>query len=195
MKSPKIHPEWPASAPPASRMKTARRWMKRDKALTDATTVSLDQWRAARAAAANKVVLDDDEDPARWRDAGRDDLAARPYVRRQRGRSLLVPYENGDCPHLQATRGIYLLRPDNLPRVPSRGASRALSARLEDGVDVARGQGAALTWNSTRRLRARPSAVLFDPDRAVGADAHGREPRLGDAVPHEVGADHLRPPP
>lgn len=136
VKSPKVHPEGLASAPLSEGMKTlARRWMKRDKALPGATTeVSLDCMACGACCRRNKVLLDDD-DFARWRDAGREDLGAPPFVRRQRGRSLLVLHANGDCLHLRGNAcGIYPLRPDNCRAFPA-GCEPCLSARLEDGVD------------------------------------------------------------
>lgn len=111
-----------------------RRWLKRDRPLPGATTdVHLDCLTCGACCRRNKVILDDD-DFARWKDAGRTDLGARPYVRRERGRSLLVLRDDGDCLHLANNMcGIYTLRPDNCRAFPA-GCEPCLSARIEDGV-------------------------------------------------------------
>lgn len=112
----------------------ARRWMKRDKAIETSTTEErLDCVACGACCRKNKVILEDD-DFARWRAAGREDLGEKPFVRRQRGRRLLVLLDNGDCQHLRGNLcGIYELRPDNCRAFPA-GSEPCLSARLEDGV-------------------------------------------------------------
>lgn len=111
-----------------------RRWLKRDRPLPGATTEErLDCTTCGACCRHNKVILDDD-DFARWRDAGREDLGARPFVRRDHGRSLLVLRDDGDCHHLRGNMcGIYALRPDNCRAFPA-GCEPCLSARIEDGV-------------------------------------------------------------
>jgi uncharacterized protein len=73
------------------------------------------------------------EDLARWKAAGRHDLAGRGYVKRARdGKVTLRFAESGRCQHLQSDRrcGIYELRPDNC-RAFVVGSEACLSARDE----------------------------------------------------------------
>lgn len=111
-----------------------RRWLKRDRGHEGATTeVRLDCTACGACCRRNRVVLEDD-DFARWKKAGREDLGLRPNVRRHRGRSLVVLRDDGDCIHLRGNLcGIYALRPDNCRAFPA-GCEPCLSARLEDGV-------------------------------------------------------------
>lgn len=111
-----------------------RRWLKRDKGIeAGRTEVALDCVACGACCRKNKVILED-EDFDRWRDVGREELGERPYVRRQRGRRLLVLLDNGDCQHLRGNLcGIYDLRPDNCRAFPA-GSEPCLSTRLEDGV-------------------------------------------------------------
>ena len=83
----------------------------------------------------NRVVLED-EDIARWTDAGRDDLGSSRYVRRVRGGRRLRVLPGGDCVHLGGNDcGIYALRPDNCRAFPA-GSEGCLGARAEAGLDV-----------------------------------------------------------
>ena len=139
VRAPKVITEGPsaglASAKLSESMRVlARRWMKRDRDLPHPTTDErLDCTTCGACCRKNKVLLDDD-DFARWRAAGRDALGQRPFVRRVRGRALLVLDADGDCLHLRDNRcGIYALRPDNCRAFPA-GCEPCLSARLEDGV-------------------------------------------------------------
>lgn len=111
-----------------------RRWLKRDRAVTSPTVGEpLDCMACGACCRKNKVILEED-DLARWRDVGRPELGERPYVKRHRGRRLLVLRDDGDCQHLTDNAcGIYLIRPDNCRAFPA-GSEPCLSSRLEDGV-------------------------------------------------------------
>ncbi|AUX25085.1 hypothetical protein SOCEGT47_056280 [Sorangium cellulosum] len=78
------------------------------------------------------VVLDGD-DLARWRGAGRGDLAGRAYVRRARDGKITLRFAaSGRCQHLgdDLRCAIYELRPDNC-RAFVVGSEACLSAREE----------------------------------------------------------------
>lgn len=91
----------------------------------------------------NEVTLFPD-DVARFRDAGRGELARPPYARRQRdGRVLLTLLANGRCRHLRRDNAcrIYAIRPFPCREFPM-GSECCLSARaqvlgLHDGAEPA----------------------------------------------------------
>lgn len=139
VRAPRVITEGPSAGLAAANLTESmrglvRRWTKRDKGFAGATTEErLDCMACGACCRRNKVVLDDD-DFARWRDAGRPELGERPYVRRAKQKSLLVLRDDGDCLHLQGNAcGIYPLRPDNCRAFPV-GCEPCLSARLEDGI-------------------------------------------------------------
>ncbi len=116
---------------PARLRDLVTRWCERDSAVaTDTLTEVLDCRACAACCRRNRVVLEA-PDLARWRDAGRKDLTAHPYVRTARGTTLLRVLRGGDCMHLRGNDcGIYALRPDNCRDFPA-GSEPCLGARDE----------------------------------------------------------------
>ncbi|MCL2450901.1 MAG: YkgJ family cysteine cluster protein, partial [Polyangiaceae bacterium] len=80
----------------------------------------------------NRVVLDDD-DVARFEQAGRGELARRPYTKRDSGQIVLVLRRDKDCRHLGADNkcAIYALRPSACSTFPV-GSECCLSSREEE---------------------------------------------------------------
>jgi hypothetical protein len=80
----------------------------------------------------NRVVLDE-KDVARFEDAGRGELARRPYAKRDDGQIVLVLRRDKDCRHLAKDNkcGIYALRPSACSTFPV-GSECCLSAREEE---------------------------------------------------------------
>lgn len=83
----------------------------------------------------NHVVLAE-EDLARWRDAGREELCDTGFTKIVRGRLTLRSKRNGDCVHLVANDcGIYALRPSNCAAFPM-GSEGCLGAREAAGFSL-----------------------------------------------------------
>jgi hypothetical protein len=107
-------------------------WCERDSKWPGATReIELDCVACSACCRANRVVLDDD-DFARWRAAGRDDLRGRAYTRTSKGAVVLRLKADKTCVHLNGTLcGIYTLRPDNCSLFPA-GSEPCLQSRLEE---------------------------------------------------------------
>jgi Fe-S-cluster containining protein len=108
-------------------------WCERDSVHEGATREVLLDCTSCAACCHDANVLLDGGDLARWRRAGRKDLAGRNYVRRARDGKITLRFaESGRCQHLQGDRrcGIYELRPDNC-RAFVEGSEACLSAREE----------------------------------------------------------------
>jgi uncharacterized protein len=107
--------------------------------------IDLDCLTCAACCRENDVELDD-ADIARFRHAGREELASPPYARRKDGRLMLVLRRDKRCKHLLDDNrcGIYAFRPDACRTFPV-GSECCLSSREEvlDIVDGARPDGGA----------------------------------------------------
>jgi Fe-S-cluster containining protein len=81
-------------------------------------------------------VLLDDEDLGRWREAGRKDLLARSYLKREDGKVFLRFLANGRCQNLKRDNkcAIYPIRPDNCAAFVV-GSEACLAAR-EDTLEL-----------------------------------------------------------
>jgi Fe-S-cluster containining protein len=118
-------------------------WCERDSVHEGATREVTFDCVTCAACCHDADVLLSKEDLARWKAAGRQDLAGRSYVKRARdGKVTLRFAESGRCQHLLADRrcGIYELRPDNC-RAFVVGSEACLSARdetlgLRDGAEA-----------------------------------------------------------
>lgn len=110
-------------------------WCERDSTSPDSTLVlTLDCRACAMCCRNNRVILDED-DLARWRDAGRDDLLSKTYLRRSNGKLVLKLLPDGDCMHLVGNDcGIYAVRPFNCSVFPA-ASEGCLSARRDAGLD------------------------------------------------------------
>ena len=102
-------------------------------------TIELDCLECGACCHDANVILDED-DFARWRDAGRKDLFNKAYLKRKDGRVTLRFLETGNCRNLGADLkcGIYEVRPDNC-RAFVVGSECCLAARedtlsLRDGL-------------------------------------------------------------
>lgn len=108
-------------------------WCERD-SMYEASSreVSFDCLECGACCTKNRVVLDDD-DFARFREAGRDELQRKPWVRTVKGVKLMSLEPNGRCVHLHNDNkcGIYEMRPDNCRWFPV-GTEPCLIARREE---------------------------------------------------------------
>lgn len=119
-----------------SRRDQVKDWCERD-AVHPTSTVAIDYdcRQCAMCCRENRVVLED-EDFARWHEAGRDDLASPALIRTVRGKKLLRLLKGGDCMQLRGNDcGIYEVRPFNC-RVFPMGCEGCLSARVEAGLPL-----------------------------------------------------------
>lgn len=107
-------------------------WCERDSRWPGATReIELDCMDCAACCTRNRVLLDED-DFARWRAAGREDLLGKAYVRKDKGKVVLRLRPDGTCVHLQDKLcGIYALRPDNCSAFPA-GSEPCLQSRLDE---------------------------------------------------------------
>lgn len=112
---------------------TLESWCERDSAFAGATRrIVLDCVACAACCTKNRVVLYD-EDFARWKAAGRDDLRGKAYTRTDKGEVVLkLRKSDGGCVHLNGTLcGIYTMRPDNCSMFPA-GSEPCLTSREEE---------------------------------------------------------------
>jgi Fe-S-cluster containining protein len=111
-----------------------RERVERDSVIAGATTpMLLDCLACASCCKANEVVLEK-RDVARFRRAGRPELARKPYTRRERdGRVVLVLRRDERCQHLGRDNkcGIYAIRPDACSTFPA-GSEGCLYSREEE---------------------------------------------------------------
>jgi uncharacterized protein len=108
-------------------------WCERDSKWPGSTReIALDCMTCSACCRDNRVVLDQD-DLQRWKDAGRSDLAGKPYVRTDRGEIVLrLQRDTRACVHLRGTLcGIYAYRPDNCSLFPA-GSEPCLTSREEE---------------------------------------------------------------
>jgi Fe-S-cluster containining protein len=94
--------------------------------------IELDCLACAACCKDNSVELED-QDVARFAEAGRADLAEPPYARRRDGRVILTLRKDGRCHHLGADNrcGVYAFRPDACSTFPA-GSECCLSSREEE---------------------------------------------------------------
>lgn len=105
-------------------------WCERDaKHMGTTRTIVLDCVKCAACCRENRVILYDD-DFARWKQAGRDDLRGKAYTRNDKGDVVLrLKTEDKTCVHLNGKFcGIYPLRPDNCSMFPA-GSEPCLTSR------------------------------------------------------------------
>jgi hypothetical protein len=110
-----------------------RHWVERDSVFEGPTrTMVLDCLTCGACCRDNKVILED-EDLARFAQAGRAELARRPYARKDDGRVILTLRRDKDCKHLAADNkcGIYDIRPNACSTFPM-GSECCLFAREEE---------------------------------------------------------------
>ena len=110
-----------------------RHRVERDSALTGPTrNMILDCLACGACCKDNEVVLFD-VDVARFRDAGHDHLATRPWARRKDGKLVLVLAKDKRCLHLGKDNkcDIYAIRPDSCSTFPA-GSECCLYAREEE---------------------------------------------------------------
>jgi hypothetical protein len=94
--------------------------------------IGLDCLSCAACCVANRVILDDD-DIARFDEAGHRELARPPYSRREDGVTVLVLRRDRSCKHLGADKrcAIYRIRPSACSTFPA-GSECCLSSRAEE---------------------------------------------------------------
>lgn len=117
---------------PRAYEEAVERWCERDSKWPGSTReIELDCTRCAACCRNNRVVLDED-DFARWRAAGRDELTSKAYTRTSKGVVVLRLKQDKTCVHLQGTLcGIYPLRPDNCSSFPV-GSEPCLESRWQE---------------------------------------------------------------
>jgi Fe-S-cluster containining protein len=95
-------------------------------------TVRFDCLRCGACCRANRVEIDD-EDVARFEEAGRLDLIRPPYAKKDKGKIVLRLLKSKRCRHLGGDNkcGIYKLRPNACSQFPV-GSECCLSAREEE---------------------------------------------------------------
>jgi Fe-S-cluster containining protein len=111
-------------------------WCDRDSVHAGSTRrIELDCLECGACCHQSNVVLDED-DFARWREAGRKDLFDKAYLKKKNGRVTLRFLENGRCRNLGRDNkcGIYAIRPDNCS-VFVVGSECCLAAR-EDTLKI-----------------------------------------------------------
>lgn len=114
-------------------------WCERDSKWTGTTrVVAFDCLECGSCCRDNRVVLYD-EDYARWKQAGRDDLFGKPYLRNVKGIVMLRlrNEEPKNCVHLKSDNkcGIYALRPSNCSTFPV-GSEPCLESRREEMNEI-----------------------------------------------------------
>jgi Fe-S-cluster containining protein len=98
-------------------------------------TVELDCLACGSCCRDNKVVLEK-EDIARFKAAGREDLARPPYTKKDAGKIVLKLLRSKDCRHLASDNkcGIYALRPDACSTFPVASECCLFSRQEELGI-------------------------------------------------------------
>jgi Fe-S-cluster containining protein len=114
-------------------------WCERDSKWSGTTRdVGFDCLECGSCCRDNRVILYD-EDYARWKAAGRDDLFGKPYLRNVKGIVMLRLRndEEKNCVHLKSDNkcGIYAIRPYNCSSFPV-GSEPCLESRREELDDI-----------------------------------------------------------